>query len=105
MAKNKGIYRIFRTKEEFFRHNEELRHFSRVWMMDHVTIALGRMGFREAKFKEFDRILTEVTQEYMANYSEDLKDDKQMWYSRSLLEREMQQYTGSLYVPEEERYR
>lgn len=105
MPKNKGIYRIFHTKAEFDRHNDELRHFTRVWMMDHVTIALGRMGFRETKFKEFDRVLTEVIKEYMTDYAADLKDDKEMVYSRACLDRELKQYTGSMFVPEYERYR
>lgn len=63
MAKNKGIYRLFRTKDDMQHHDEEIRHFTRVFVLDHVTVALGRMGFRESKFKEFDRVLTEVFQE------------------------------------------
>ena len=51
MPKNKGIYRLFRTKQEMDRYEEDIRHFTRVFTLDHVTIALGRMGFREAKFK------------------------------------------------------
>ena len=105
MAKNKGIYRIFRTKEELQARDEEIRHFTRVFTLDHVTVALGRMGFRESKFKEFDRVLTEVLNEYMADYSTDLKDDKSMEYSRACLDRELKQYTGKLFVPEEERYK
>ena len=105
MPKNKGIYRIFRTKQELQAHDEDIRHFSRVFMLDHVSIALGRMGFRESKFKEFDKTLTEVCNEYMDAYSDDLKDDKQMWYSKSCLDRELKQYTGSLFVPYEERYK
>ena len=105
MAKNKGIYRIFRTREELQAYDEEIRHFTRVFVLDHVTVALGRMGFRESKFKEFDRVLTEVFNEYMADYSKDLKDDKSMEYSRACLDRELKQYTGKFFVPEEERYK
>ena len=105
MAKNKGIYRFFRTKEELQLHDEEIRHFTRVFVLDHVTVALGRMGFRESKFKEFDRVLTEVFNEYMADYSTDLKDDKSMEYSRACLDRELKMYTGKFFVPEEERYK
>ena len=36
MAKNKGIYRLFRTKEELQHHDEEIRHFTRVFTLDHV---------------------------------------------------------------------
>lgn len=105
MAKNKGIYRIFRTKAELQAHEENIRHFSRVFMLDHVTIALGRMGWRESKFREFDRVLTEVMDEYMNDYTEDLKDDKSMEYSRACLDRELKQYTGKLFIPEKERYK
>lgn len=99
MPKNKGIYRFFRTKEELQHHDEEIRHFTRVFTLDHV------MGFRESKFREFDRVLTEVVKEYMTDYSADLKDDKSMEYSRACLDRELKQYTGKLFVPEEERYK
>lgn len=105
MPKNKGIYRLFRTREEMQRHDEDIRHFTRVFTFDHVTIALGRMGFRESKFREFDRVLSEVYQEYMKDYADDLKDDKEMVYSRALLDRELKQYTGKLFAPAEERYR
>lgn len=105
MARNKGIYRLFRTKEELERYDQEIRHFTRIFTLDHVTVALGRMGFREAKFKEFDRVLTQVYEEYMEDYREDLKVDREMAYSTSLLDRELAQYTGKLFVPREERYR
>ena len=70
-----------------------------------MTVALGRMGFRESKFREFDRVLTDVVKEYMADYSADLKDDKSMEYSRACLDRELKQYTGKFFVPEKERYK
>lgn len=105
MPKNKGIYRIFRTKAEMDAHDSEIRHFTRVWMMDHVSVALGRMGFREKKFRELDQRLTEVIDEYMADYTADLKDDRSMEYSRALLDRELRQYTGDMFVGYDERYR
>ena len=100
----KGLYRVFRTKQELERHNEGVRHFARVWQLDQVTIALGRMGFRESKFREFDKVLNEVEKEYIQLHAEDHKDDKEMWYSRELFERELKQYTGKMYAPENERY-
>lgn len=105
MPKNKGIYRIFRTREELERHDEDIRHFSRVFMADHITIALGRMGFRESKFRELDKVLTEVINEYMDDYAADRKDDKDMVYSRALLDRELKMYTGKMFAPAEERYK
>lgn len=105
MAKNKGIYRIFRTKEELQLRDEEIRHFTRVFTLDHVTVALGRMGFRETKFREFDQVLTEVYAEYSKEYADDLKCDPAMTYSRDLMDRELKQYTGKLFIPEKERYK
>ena len=99
MHKNKGIYRLFRTREELQAHDEEIRHFTRIFTLDHVTVALGRMGFRESKFREFDRVLSEVYKEYMEEYATDLKDDKSMEYSRACLDRELKQSTGTLFVP------
>lgn len=100
----KGIYKIFRTKEELYRHNEDIRHFARVWQLDQVTMALGRMGFRESKFREFDRVLSEVEAEYIKLHAEDHKDDKEMVYSRELFERELRQYVGKFYADEKQRY-
>lgn len=104
MPKNKGIYRIFRTKAEMSAHDEDMRHFARVFMLDQVTIALGRMGWRESRFKELDKVLTEVTREYMNDFKTDLQDDKEMVYSRAMLDRELAQYTGKMYVPFDVRY-
>lgn len=100
----KGIYRIFRTKEELQRHNENVRHFARVWQLDQVTMALGRMGFRESKFRELDKVLNEVEQEYVGLHMQDFKDDKEMVYSRELFERELKQYVGKFYADEQQRY-
>lgn len=105
MPKNKGIYRLFRTREEFDRYTEEIRHFTRIYMLDHITIALGRMGFRESKFREFDKVLALVCQEYADDFTEDYKADKEMVYSRDLMDRELKQYTGALFVPEDIRYK
>lgn len=102
-AKNKCV--IFPNRKAFDAYTEDIRHFSRLFILDHVTVALGRMGFREAKFREFDKVLTEVVDEYQKDYADDLKDDKEMVYSRACLDRELQQYTGSLFVPMEERYK
>ena len=101
----KGLYRVFRTKQELEFHNENIRHFARVWQLDQVTLALGRMGFREAKFREFDKVLAAVEKEYINLHADDFKDDKEMVYSRELLERELRQYTGKMYASEQERYK
>lgn len=100
----KGLYKVFRTKEELWLHNENVRHFARVWQLDQVTVALGRMGFRESKFRELDEVLKQVQAEYINLMADDQKSDKEMWYSRELFERELKQYTGKMYAAEHERY-
>lgn len=105
MPKNKGIYKLFRTKQEFEAYEAEVRWFTRVYTLDDVTIALGRMGFRETKFREFDKVLSEVMHEYATETVEDYKGDKEMWYSKAAKDREIKQYVGSLFVPWEERYK
>lgn len=82
----------------------EAAHFARVGMMDLVTIALGRLGFNEDDFREFDHKMTEVAAEYSELIADDAKDDPDLWYSSETRERELRQYVGSLYVPVEERY-
>ena len=104
MAKNKGIYRLFRTKAELDWYETGIRDHTRMWTIDLVTIALGRMGFRETRMQKFRETLTEVLNEFSKATLEDYKDDKQMWYSQELIERELKEYCGKLYSPKEERY-
>lgn len=81
-----------------------LRHNARTGMMDLATIALGRLGFNEDDFREFDRVMTEVAEEYSELIADDRKDDPALWYSSDRREREIRQYVGGLYVPVKERY-
>ena len=83
----------------------EVRHHARVFMLDMVTLALGRMGKREAFFKEFDKVLGEVSEEYSTEILEDAKADQELWYSKDTMDRELRQYVGSLFAPYDERYR
>ena len=85
--------------------DREVRHHARVFQMDIVTIALGRMGFREKKFDELDRVLTQVAEEYSREILEDAKNDKDIWYAKESLDREIKQYVGKRFVPYDERYK
>ena len=84
--------------------DEYLRHFSRVYMSDMMTVALGRMGFREKRFRTLNDTLLSVVKEYNEIFADDLKVDEEMVYSRASFEREMKSYTGAFYAPESERY-
>ena len=82
----------------------EIRHHTRVYMMDMVTVALGRLGWGEQRLRKFDEMLTEVSKDYADLITSDVREDKDMVYSKATLDRELAQYTGSMFVPYERRY-
>lgn len=86
------------------RRDEEVRHHSRVFMMDIVTIALGRLGWGEKRFEKFDKMLTEVSEEYAKLILQDTGDDKDLVYTKACLDRELKRYVGERFVPYDERY-
>lgn len=83
----------------------EQRHFGRVFELDMVTLALGRMGWREKKFRELDDMLTQVYMEYSNEILEDSKSDSDIWYAKDTMDRELKQYVGDMFVPWDERHR
>ena len=88
MAKQSGyLARIQRAQAI---RDEEVRRHTRTFQMDLVTLALGRMGKREAFFREFDKVLSQVAEEYSREIIDDSKTDLD--------------YTGSFFVPHEQRY-
>lgn len=82
----------------------EIRHHTHVYMMDMVTCALGRLGWGEQRLRKFDEMLTEVSKDYADLITSDVREDKEMVYSKATLDRELAQYTGSMFVPYERRY-
>ena len=84
---------------------KQIRHHTRVYMMDMVTVALGRLGWGEQRLRKFDAMLTEVSKDYADLITEDIKEDPDMVYAKATLDRELQQYVGGLFIPYEERYR
>lgn len=102
--KNNGIYKMFRSAAEFTAFKRGLIHFTRMYTLDDVCIALGRMGFTKEQFETFREKYSEVSNENAVELLEDAKDDKDLWYSKDKKERELQEYLGSLYVPQEERF-
>ena len=102
MTKQSGFLRAIQAEQA--RREADARHHARVFQMDMVTIALGRMGFREKRFAELDKVLSQVAEEYSNQILDDAKEDKDIWYSKDLLDRELKQYVGNLFVPYNERY-
>lgn len=96
---------VLSTVRKQMQDDMEIRHHSRVWMSDMMSVALGRMGFREKRFSQLDTCLTEVVKEFDKEFGDDFKIDPEMVYARECFERELKSYTGSMYTPENERYR
>ena len=103
MAKKRSPYAMALQLQREKR-DEDVRHHARLFQMDMVTIALGRMGWRESKFREFDRVLDQVAEEFCTEILEDSKNDTDLWYSKEVLDRELKQYVGKMFVPYDERY-
>lgn len=103
MAKrNSFVDRLAREREADIAVN---RRLARTYMLDMVTIALGRMGFREARLKKFDETLSAVCEDYGKLILDDSKDDVDIWYSKDKLDEEIKRYVGSMFVPYDERYK
>ena len=85
--------------------DRELRIHSRIFQLDMDSITLGRMGFRKKKFAEFDRVSTEVMNEYADDIIADSKQDRDMWYMKGALDRELKMYVGEeIFVEYDKRY-
>lgn len=85
--------------------DRELRIHSRIFQLDMDTITLGRMGFRKKKFAEFDKISAEVMDEYANDINMDFSQDRDMWYMKGALDREIKMYVGEeMFVEYDKRY-
>ncbi len=93
-----------RLDKQADRRVEEARRHSRIFMMDMVTVAMGRMGRREAFFRDFDKVLDEVCTEYGKLILEDADVDNELVYSKACLDRELKSYVGKLFVDYDMRY-
>ena len=82
----------------------EERHCARVFQMDMVTIALGRMGWGEKRLGDLDKVLIELAEEMDVKAKEEMKYDPELWVLLDKHEKELQKCAGSRYVPMKERY-
>ena len=102
MAKQSGMMKM--VDAIVAQREQEIRAHSRIFMLDMVTLTLGRLGWGEKRFHDFDKMLAQVCEEYAEDIVNDSKDDDDLVYSKSLLDRELKQYVGRLFVPYDERY-
>lgn len=103
MSKQSGF--IARQQAALARREADVRHHTRVYTLDMVTVALGRLGWGEQRLRRFDEMLTQVSKDYAETVIADAKDDKEIVYFKATLDRELAQYVGSMFVPYEERYK
>ena len=103
MAKQSGMMQRLQAQME--KREAEVRRHSHTYMLDMVTLALGRMGWGEKRLREFDAKLTEASKDFAELILDDAKTDKDIVYAKACLDRELQRYTGTMFVPYDERYK
>lgn len=81
------------------------KQYEQRFCFDMATAALGRMGYGEKRLKDFERVFSEVYNEYYDLLGEDGSTDKDTWYYRAALDRELKQYLGDALIPYDERYK
>ena len=86
------------------RNDMHQREFGRQFGDDMWTLALGRMGWREKRMGDIKKHLEDVNNEFCTAVLLDAEGDKDIWYSKEALDREIKRYVGGLYVPYEQRY-
>ena len=90
--------------DEIERQRYSIQENARLITMDMVTIALGRIGMRETKFKKFRDALNETWLDYGELISDVKRDDPDLWEAKAKIDRELQLYVGKEFVPWEQRH-
>ena len=99
--KNAYLTKLRKQRQEYA---NECIVMAQTRMLDFVTIALGRLGWREKRFRQLDEKPTEVMNDYDELLLDDWKNDPDYVYSHAKIDQELQQYAGSFFKPFEERY-
>lgn len=92
------------VRDEMERQRYSIQENARLITMDMVTIALGRIGMRETKFKKFRDALNETWLDYGELISDVKRDDPDLWEAKAKIDRELQLYVGKEFVPWEQRH-
>ena len=93
-----------RIKNERQKYANACMALAQTRILDMVTIALGRMGWRESRFRQLDETLTEVMNDYNELLLDDWHNDPDYVYSHAKLDQELQLYAGKCCKPFKERY-
>lgn len=102
----RGLYKVFRTREEYYRDTKWYQAFARQQMMDAICLALHEeFEFGESRFKRFMEAYNKAWSEIVVLCNEDVKDDKEMVYSKNTIDKALRQAVGEAnFVPWEQRY-
>ena len=90
------------------RHKEEMaffRTFTIQQCVDMAMIALNdKFGFGAERLNQFETAFYDVFREYALNTLEDAKQDKEITYTKGVMDRKLKQIMGEYFVPWEGRY-
>ena len=90
-----------RENAAYLRGIRDGHRFMRQLMFDLSCIALNEQGFGTERINRFCDKLLELHDEYAVIFNGDTKDQE---YSRTVLDRKLQQIAGENFIPWEERY-
>lgn len=109
MGKGNAFLNKLANQREF--DDAVVRAVTQQWVLDMVTIALGRLGWARSQVRmgQFDAMMQEVTREY-AELAEDERraeknsKKKEFVYLKTKLDDELKIIVGDKFSPYEERY-
>ena len=106
-AKNKGIYQIFRTKEDLEFHDLCIKTIMMQQTLDAMVLAIKEeFGASPAKFARLQEAFNRKWKEFVDLGKEDVKNDKEIWYTKETIDRALKDAVGEeLFKPWEERYK
>ncbi len=88
-------------------HDMKVRNHQRTFVLDIVTITLGKIGMNPDDLERFRDEYMRTEQEYCDEINEDFygNGDKKLSYAKDRIDRAIQQYvTADMFVPYEKRY-
>lgn len=105
--KNKGIYRIFKTKEDLDFHELCVKTIMQQQTLDAMVLSIEEVfETSPEKFKELQRVFEAKWAEICQLGREDAKDDKEIWYTKASIDRALLAAVGEEnFKPWEERYK
>lgn len=107
MPKNKGIYKLFRTREELEYHELCIKTIMQQQTLDAMVLAIAEeFKTTPETFARLQKAFESKWAEIVALAKADVKDDKELWYTKETIDRALREAVGEeLFSPWEERYR